>query len=447
MFLSQLAVVFVGIAGNRGKVVEHQLQPVFDHAHVEAMTMPVATLLTLTHHSDTSRDVVKKLHVDGLIGGELVEAGGKLTFRLVIYDGNGSLKSLDETPLAGKSLSKDDLEVIGSNLDDELEGLAKIHHEAPAAPEPMVVKAPPPPPPRVVQSAPVIADIAPTPKTSASSTPHGKLAEISFDDEAEKPPAGEAEHHDAAPVETADAVSMDDVESLTSGGSEATSPTSPVSTLHLHAGVGLGLASRSFAPGPSTVAGYSSSPVGAVHFEGGVEPTANTSLNIVAESTLAMNTPLAAGMASTSMSRWEVATGYTAMHGAIDLTPTLGLGRRTFSIDSTDPSRSPDGDYTYLIIGANASKSISKKITVRGVLAFEPVLGGVEPTEMAFGSATRWAIDAGAAVELRPISHVFARVALDYQRFAWSWDAAGARGAGGAVDSYPSGTLAVGAEY
>jgi len=44
-------------------------------------------------------------------------------------------------------------------------------------------------------------------------------------------------------------------------------------------------------------------------------------------------------------------------------------------------------------------------------------------------------------------SHVFVRATADYQRFAWSWDMAGARGAGGAVDAYTTAALAVGADY
>ncbi len=84
---------------------------------------------------------------------------------------------------------------------------------------------------------------------------------------------------------------------------------------------------------------------------------------------------------------------------------------------------------------------------MRGGLAFEPVVSGLEPTEAALGDATRWALDVGVAVELRVHSHVFLRATADYQRFAWSWDMAGARGAGGAVDGYPTGALAVGADY
>jgi hypothetical protein len=168
---------------------------------------------------------------------------------------------------------------------------------------------------------------------------------------------------------------------------------------------------------------------------------------IIAERTLQMQTPVADGMAGTAMSRWEIAGGYTVTHGTIEVAPTVGLGHRSFSIDSTDPSRSPDGDYSYLIAGATAKTSLGKKLSLRGLFAFEPVIGGAEPTEMAFGEATRWALDVGAAIELHPFAHVFARAAFDYQRFTLSWDAAQARGAGGAVDSYPSGTLSLGAEY
>ncbi|HSD86560.1 MAG TPA: hypothetical protein VLB44_03560, partial [Kofleriaceae bacterium] len=68
------------------------------------------------------------------------------------------------------------------------------------------------------------------------------------------------------------------------------------------------------------------------------------------------------------------------------------------------------------------------------------------PTEMALGEATRWAIDAGAGVDVR-FGHAVVRAAADYQRFEWAWSMAGARGAGGATDSYVTGSLSVGAEY
>jgi hypothetical protein len=67
---------------------------------------------------------------------------------------------------------------------------------------------------------------------------------------------------------------------------------------------------------------------------------------------------------------------------------------------------------------------------------------------MSMGATSRWALDVGAALEYRPYAHLFARAAAEYQRFTWSWDmAAAGRGPGGATDSYPSATLAIGADY
>jgi hypothetical protein len=195
------------------------------------------------------------------------------------------------------------------------------------------------------------------------------------------------------------------------------------------------------------VRGYSSSPVPAVRFAAEVQPTPRTSLAMAVDHTLQMATPVSDGMASTAMSRIEFVAGYALTTGSIRITPEIGLGRRAFSIDSDDPSRSPDGEYNYVIVGASAQTAIGRSLFLRGGLAFEPVVSGAEPTEAALGEATRWAFDVGVAVELRPYAHVFLRATADYQRFAWSWDMAGQRGAGGAVDGYPTGALAVGAEY
>jgi len=455
MFLS--AVVFVGIAGNHSEVVEHQISPILDKAGVTELAIPTGDLGVLARHTDASREVVKKLHVDGVIGGALITSGGKLSFRLVIYDAEGNLKSLGETPLVHKKLSKDDLEVLGMNLADEVAELAK--HGAPAIeiaaikpnPKPAPAPAPVKPAPK---AAPVkVASAEPPPSALTAAI---KPARTVHDDDSDAPPglgaaappaatAREAEHHE----EGTDSVSLNDIEALTSSDNEPATPAVAASaqTLHLHAGVGLGVAGRVFSPGVGTVAPYSSTPVGAVHFEAGVSPTERTSLEVVAERTLTMSTPLADGMATTTISRWQVAGSYALVRGAIEVAPTIGLGHRSFSIDSTDTSRSPDGDYSYLVVGAVASKPLGSKLALHGTIAFEPVVAGVEPTEMAFGEATRWAFDIGAAIDWRPFSHLFTRAAFDYQRFSWSWDAAGARGAGGATDSYPSGTVSVGYEY
>jgi hypothetical protein len=151
--------------------------------------------------------------------------------------------------------------------------------------------------------------------------------------------------------------------------------------------------------------------------------------------------------APTAMSRWEISADYIVHPGRVVVAARGGLGRRSFSIDTNDASATPDSNYNYLILGATVSTNLGRHVTVAGIAAFEPVVSGSEPTEMAFGEASRWAVDVGAALEVRPHAHVFARIAADVQRFAWSWDGAGARGSGGAVDMYPTGTVSLGAEY
>jgi hypothetical protein len=195
------------------------------------------------------------------------------------------------------------------------------------------------------------------------------------------------------------------------------------------------------------VRGYSSSGVGTVRLEGQVRPSARAALGVTAERALVMTTPMPGGPAETAMSRWEATAGYALVRGGVEIAPFAGAGRRAFAIASSDPARSPDGTYNYAIVGARVARAFGQRAEVRGHAAFEPVLSGEQPTEMQFGGATRWALDVGLAVDVHVTSHVFARAAADVQRFAWSWDGAGARGAGGAVDIYPSGALSLGFDY
>jgi opacity protein-like surface antigen len=435
MLLAPAVIVFVGIAGHHADAIDHQLAPVLAHSHVTSRMIGAADLGTIARHTDASRDVVQHLHVDGVVGGALIESGGTLTLRVVIYDGDGNLKSLGETPLGARTLSKDELEVFGMNLDEEIGGIAAHRRVAPAA-EAMAAA---PPPAAAMGFAPAH---APPP------APAHDLAEISFDTDDAAPPAEPHDaHHDAKPTETADAVSLDDVAALNNEPADTGSSTRSVDDgLHLHAIAGLGLAARSFT-GPSTLTGYSSSPVGTVHVEAGLVPTAHLALAAMAERAIEMSSPVGTAMASTSMSRWELTAAYTVTHGSIAIAPTIGVGQRSFSIDSTAPQRSPDADYGYVVLGATATAPLGDHFTLRALAAFEPVIGGDEPTAMAFGAASRWALDVGAGLEVRPMAHVFLRAALDYQRFAWSWAAAGTRSDSSAVDSYPTGTLSLGANY
>ena len=137
---------------------------------------------------------------------------------------------------------------------------------------------------------------------------------------------------------------------------------------------------------------------------------------------------------------------YTLVRGTLSLAALGGFGRRVFAIESSDPTRTPDSSYDYLIAGAIASIHLGR-VAVVGTAAFEPVVGGAEPEQMDFGSASRWALDVAAGVEVQATSHLYVRAMADYQQFSWSWDMAGARGAGGATDAYPSATVQLGARY
>jgi hypothetical protein len=408
MLLAPAVIVFVGVAGKHPEQVQRQLQPVLAHSHVTPRPVAKGELANLARHSDDSKAIVQRMHVDGVVGGALIESGGSLTLRVVIYDGDGNLKSLAETPLGGRTMSKDELEVLGENFADELGGL---HHKSGDAAQ--------------------------------------EVAEIDFDAAPEQhaPP----QPHEDKPTETADAVSLDDVAALNDSSevtAEATATASPVThDLHLHANAGLGIASRSFS-GPSGLMAYSSSAVSTARFAAGIEPFGHFALDAMGETALGMSTNIGKSSASTSMSRYEIAASYALPIGSsFAIAPMFGYGQRAFSIDSSATGRSPDVGYGYMIFGANASYALAERFTLRGLAALEPVTGGTDPSTMEFGAATRWAMDVGAGLDVRIWTHISARAGFDFQRFSWSWSAAGSRTTSSASDSYPTAVVALGAEY
>jgi hypothetical protein len=443
--LPALTVVFVGLAGPKVNKAEHQIAAVLhDEARVDATHVPPRELRSLVRHDADSRDVVRSLHVDGVIAGEVTAGRRHRSLSLVVYDGDGRLKSLVQIPFSAATLSDRELDVLRSNIIDTATALA------PAAPEPPEQQPPPAPPPPPPAPPPP----APPPPRAPAIAPVRAPAPPDPEPEPAAPPEP-APQHDAPPVETAaaepdgDAVSAAEIMASTSAAASTTAVSSaPVERgLHLRAALGIGVAGRNFTPGPSTVRGYAATSSGAVRFDGEIQPAPRLQLAIAAEHSVAMTTDVAQGAADTTISRWEASAAVPLLRGAIDVAPVIGVGRRVFSIDSTDPSRTPDGDYNYVVLGLAAAGSLGNTIALRAHAAFEPVVSGAEPTEMLFGEARRWALDVGAAVELRATSHLFARIAAGYQRFAWLWSAAGARGAGGAVDSYPSGAVSVGLDY
>jgi len=434
-FLPALAVIFAGVAGGHGHRVEKQVTALVQQLHVENRALPAATLKALTHHDATTRDLVRKLHVDGVIACEIVTGHGAPSLRVVIYNGDGKLASFSESPLSNDQLGTDDLDVLRDNLATDVGELTgtEIEIDPPAKPTPAPAKPTP-----AAKAPPAPAKPAPAPAPVVEPAP----AEPAPDPDPAPAPA-------TADATDDNAVSAADIEALT-GSAAAEVDAAPHSStdpeLHIGAAVGIGLATRTFASGMSTLTGYSSSPVGAIHLAVDIQPTAKTRLALSTERTLGMTTPLDSGAASTTVARWEASGGYAIERGMLELAPQLGIGRRSFSISAEDPARSPDNAYDYLMLGAAASMKLGSHLRVGANAAFEPVIAGTEPTEMALGEATRWAIDAGAGVDVR-FGHARVRAAADYQRFQWAWNMAGARGAGGATDSYVTGSLSVGAEY
>jgi hypothetical protein len=434
--LPALAIVFVGISGSDSARVDRQVQALLHKdGGVEPATVTPAELRTLARHGDGCKAIVRRMHVDGVIGGELVESRGGLSLRIVVYGADGAMKDLVETPLGKRALGRDELEVLRSNV---LPDVAELRDAAPRhAPAPRG---------RDDDAGDDGGDGGDHDRAGAHAAP----ATDEPRDEA-APDDANGDGHDASPIETADAsdaITPDEIAASLGSGDAAASGDSDDGdpALHLRASIGFGVAGRSFA-GPSTIAGYQSSTVGAIRFDAQIQPTARTTLGVIAERSVGMSTALMDGAATTTISHWQATGTYALTRGPIALGPMLGLGLRGFVIDSKDPARTPDSHYAYLIAGASLSIDLGARVSLAGVAAFEPVVAGAEPTEMAFGDASRWAFELGGAVVVRPRDHVFVRAAAGYQRFSWSWDDAGARGADGAIDSYPSGMMSVGADY
>ncbi|HXN32144.1 MAG TPA: hypothetical protein VN894_09790, partial [Polyangiaceae bacterium] len=134
---------------------------------------------TLAHHGEGSREIVQRLHTAGVVSGEIVESHGQFTLRIAIYNADGGMRSYSETPVAGRTLSKSELDVLGSNLEDDVTAMvAKAAREPAPAPAPapddieMDNELPPAPAPRpVAKAAVVVAPSRPAPAVVAQARP------------------------------------------------------------------------------------------------------------------------------------------------------------------------------------------------------------------------------------------------------------------------------------
>lgn len=383
-----LAVVFVGVTGTHHEQIEKQLAPALEKVGVVELTIPDKDRIAILKHTAASKDIVKKLHVGGVIAGELKGTAKARRFRVVMYDGQGKLESESESPISAKGLEKVDLEVFSTNLDSTLG--AELKHPTVAKTQPKDTDPPPglPAPKQVAKVDPFSTpEEQPTITTTSAPEPTGKTK------------------------------------------------------IHLHAGLTLGFVGRNLSADAGTIQPYSSTPVGTGGFEAGLGVGEHLSVSGAYEHTLVMHSDVAGSNITSGIGRWRVAAAYDLISGGAELAPIVGIGGRSFGIDTDSASRTPDYGYTYVILGAEAGAALGERIGLQGRFEFEPSIGGTQPEVMGIHAA-RYGLDIGAALDIKVTKLIFLRAAFDYQVFFSSWS-----GAGSATDGYPTGTFTAGIAY
>lgn len=383
--LVAVAIVFVGVAGPDAARVDRQLQTLLvREAGAEPAVIADEVRTALARHDDGAGALARGLDAGGVVAGELVDAGEGASLHVVVYDGDGAVVDLVELPLAGHALSRDDL--------DDLRGL-----------------------------------LVPDVRALASAAPVDDAALGAADDELG---AGDDELGAGDEIEEVED-ELDEVDPH----------------LALRASVGIGVVARSFSSGLAAVPSYASSPVATLRFAAAVEPDPRVTLALDAERSVAMTTTLDAGPADTSITRWQADGTWWLRRGGVTFGAVAGFGRRELVVESDAAARAPDGRYGYLVTGGRVAARLGARTTLRGLVAFEPVIAGDQPTMATLGPARRWALELGAAVEVAAAPHLWLRAEVADQRFSWAFREAGSRGDGGAVDHYPSATISIGAAY
>lgn len=397
MVFAQLAVVFVGVTGTHHEQIEKQLAPALDKAGVVELTIPDKDRTAIIKHTAASRDIVRKLHVGGVVAGELTGTAKARRFRVVMYDGAGKLESESESPISTKGLEKVDLEVFSTNLDSTLG--AELKHPAKQQP--------------AVRS---------DPKHDDSDAPPGLPGQKAA------PKAVAKVDPFSAPEEA-----------------PTTTTTAPARhggpSIHVRAGLTVGFVGRSLSADAGTILPYTSTPVGTGGFEAGLGIGERFAITGGYEHTLVMHSDVGGTDISSGIGRWQIAAQYDVVHTGVELAPIVGIGGRSFGIDTATGTRTPDYGYTYVILGAELGKSLGDRVALRGLFEFEPSIGGTQPEVMGVHAA-RYGLDFGAALEIKATKLVFVRAAFDYQVFFSSWSMVGS-----ATDGYPTGTFAAGAAF
>lgn len=400
-------IVFVGIVGNQHAAVEKQLEPSLDKAGVTEMAIPDSSRAALVKHTKSAKQVVKNLHVGGVIAGQITGAGNDRSFRVIIYDAEGNLTSDLESPIGAKKLSPHNIDVFETNISD----IAASGTPAPAAKPTRVAKR---------QSAPV------------RDEPH------LTDDDA--PPGMPGSKPEPAPSKAPVVAAADDDTTATADAPAvvATAPGKPGNhAMHVEAGVLVGMVGRSLSTDAGTFKPYNSTPVGTAGVAGTISVGSRLHVGGSFEHTLVMHTNVGGMNISSNIGRAEATLSYDVVHGGVTLAPVAGVGERYFAVDSNSTDRTPDLQYVYVVLGATVGKQLGSRWSLHGLAAFEPVLLGVRPA--ALPEPSRWGVDFGAALDVKATAHVFARAAFDYQLFQSAYQM------GNAVDGYPDATISLGA--
>jgi hypothetical protein len=394
-----LFVLYTGIVGSGTEQVDQQIGTLLakETGATREKKLSLDARKILARHQAEARDIVRDLATDGVVAGEITRTHEGKTLHLVVYTGEGKRKDVLELPIEGGRLSADDLATIQSNIVPDVKVLAKNKPAPPPEPKPE----PKPEPEEVVEITPPPEETPPTtPETatdSAASTPLPIMAD--------------GPH------------------------------------LGIDGAIGIGVAARSFSPGPRSIIGYTTTPVASARFDGTLRPRPSIFLDFSAEHTLSMSSTVEGASAATEMHRWEISGGLDLLRGPVTVGALAGVGQRSFSIDSKSSARTPDGNYTYLSFGAVASLG-GPKLRASAQAIFQPVIGGdTTTTDMEFGPAQRWGLDLEVVLDWHVLPAIFVRPRVSFQRFTWSFPDAGDRGAGGAVDSYFMAGVSVGASY
>jgi hypothetical protein len=394
-------VAFVGVVGPGAPRLERQLATLLAReAGAEEYALPQGSRDQLALRRPGAPQIVRAMEADAVVVARLTVENRFYSLRMLVYDKAGRVRGLFDVPLGQLALDRFALNLLRREF---LPVVAEIAPNAAPREAPPVVARPAQPPP---------------PQQHEQPAAQQQQEEEELPPPPPPPPGG---HAPAAEVHAGD-----------------------FPGLMTELSVGLGIIGRTFTAAPQSVPGYTSQPVGALRLDGEARPVSWLALGFVFDRALQLTTQIGDETAPSSLTRWQAqALGrWPLALGSFDA--GLGVGQRTFSVESKNAMRTPDGDYGYAVLMARLEVDLIESLHGRVSLAYDPVLTGSQPLASSFGNAARWGFEGNLDVEFLPMPWLIIRAHGGWQRFSWSWAQAGARGAGGATDNYFDAVLSLG---